>query len=115
MTFDEYQLAAMSTASTSSSSLGIVIAALGLAGESGEAADHVKKWLAQGHDLDRDQLAGVIGDVLWYVALAAESIGFTLDEIAVRNIEKLRARYPDRFSSEASRGRERLWSEEIEA
>lgn len=77
-------------------------AVLGLNGEAGEIADHVKKAVFHGHTLDHVALAKELGDILWYVAQAATASGFGLDEIAAMNIEKLRKRYPEGFSSEAS-------------
>ena len=76
--------------------------ALGLAGEAGECADHVKKHLFQGHNLNCAHLAEEIGDVLWYCAELAAGINRSLDEIAEQNIAKLRKRYPNGFDSERS-------------
>jgi NTP pyrophosphatase (non-canonical NTP hydrolase) len=104
MTFDEY--AALAAITDSNAGDPLVIAALGLAGEAGEFADRVKKSLAQGHELDRDVLAGEAGDILWYVAKAARALGVTLDEIATRNVAKLAARYPDGFAAQRSIGRD---------
>jgi NTP pyrophosphatase (non-canonical NTP hydrolase) len=75
---------------------------LGLCGESGEIADHVKKALHHGHGLDRDQLIEECGDLLWYVVATLDTIDCTLAEAMQRNIAKLRKRYPDGFSPEAS-------------
>ena len=47
---------------------------MGLCGESGEAIDIVKKWLAQGHELDREHLAKELGDIAWYLAEAATAL-----------------------------------------
>ena len=79
---------------------------LGMCGEAGECADLLKKYLYQGHELERDKLAEETGDVLWYVAETAAGLGLTLEDIAKRNIEKLKRRYPDGFDAERSRQRE---------
>lgn len=84
----------------------LIIAALGLAGESGEVADHVKKMLAQGHDLDTQHVAKELGDILWYVVLACDAINVPLGNVMQMNIDKLRKRYPDGFDAERSRNRE---------
>ena len=65
----------------------------------------VKKHIFHGHKLDEEHLAKELGDVLWYVATSAEAIGYGLDEIMQMNIEKLTARYGDRFDSEKSQHR----------
>lgn len=79
--------------------------ALGLAGEAGEVCDLLKKHWGHGHDLDREKLKKELGDVLWYVAALAAQFGLTLEEVAASNVCKLRARYPQGFSPEASRAR----------
>ena len=84
------------------------IAALGLAGESGEVADLLKKHLGHGHPLDVDKLRAELGDVLWYIAALCTLYNITLDSVAATNIDKLRKRYPDGFSHEASRTRSKL-------
>jgi len=81
-------------------------AALGLAGEGGEVADIVKKYLHQGHELDRTALLEEACDVLWYLALLTDILGVTLSEIAQMNIVKLQSRYPEGFDAERSINRE---------
>ena len=80
--------------------------ALGLCGESGEVADLVKKWAFQGHPKDHEKVAEELGDICWYIAIAADALGLTLEEIMCRNIEKLKRRYPDGFETERSVNRD---------
>jgi len=80
----------------------LTLAALGLTGESGEVADHVKKALFQGHEIDPDHIAKELGDILWYIALACDAVGYSLDEVMQLNVEKLRKRYPNGFDVERS-------------
>ena len=75
---------------------------MGLCGESGEVIDIVKKSFYQGHNLDRDALIKELGDVAWYLALIAEALGITLNDIFEGNIEKLKERYPNAFEVERS-------------
>lgn len=80
--------------------------ALGLAGEAGEVADHIKKMIFHRHGLDRETLREELGDVLWYVAALASNLGLDLEEVMAANLEKLGSRYPDGYSPEASLRRE---------
>lgn len=105
MQMNEYQASAMRTLSDkSANTVGgqLTTACLGLAGETGEFCEHVKKYLYHGHPLDYKELEKEVGDILWYVALAARAIGCSLNYIANENIDKLRIRYPEKFSTERS-------------
>jgi NTP pyrophosphatase (non-canonical NTP hydrolase) len=78
------------------------LGAMGLAGESGEYVDIVKKMLFHDHGLDTVKMALELGDILWYLAYSAHALNLTLSQIADLNIEKLKRRYPDGFSAERS-------------
>lgn len=80
--------------------------ALGLAGEAGEVVDLVKKHVFHEHILDRVHLAEELGDVLWYVAALASTLGIPLEDIAAANVAKLLARYPEGFDAQRSRERD---------
>ena len=106
MTINEYQKLAMTTLNKELSQKDILInGVMGLCGESGEAIDIVKKYLAQGHELDREHLIKELGDIAWYLAEVATVLDVDLEEVLVRNIEKLKARYPEGFSVEKSLNR----------
>lgn len=103
MTVNEYQKLAMTTLNPALSKKDVLInGVMGLCGESGEAIDIVKKHLAQGHDLDRDALIKELGDIAWYLAETAFALDVSLDEVFAGNIEKLKKRYPEGFSTENS-------------
>lgn len=80
----------------------MTLAALGLAGETGEVVDQVKKHLYQCHEIDLTHLKDELGDVFWYLMLALDACGFSLVEVMSCNVEKLRRRYPDGFDPERS-------------
>ena len=104
--FDEYQQTCRRTwNSARPASERRTNAALGLAAEAGESADMIKKILFHGHEFDRDALIDELGDPLYYVATLALEFGIPLSLIAQRNVEKLRARYPNGFSEQDSRER----------
>lgn len=105
MNFTDYQTAALRTASPdslTSPQASLTMAALGLCGEGGEFAELAKKHLFHGHPLDKEKAAKEIGDILWYVAFACEALGVNMDEVAERNIAKLKARYPEKFETTLS-------------
>ena len=107
MTLNEYQRLAMTTLNPELSQKDILInGVMGLCGEAGEAIDIVKKHLAQGHELDREKLIGELGDIAWYLAETAMALGVDLETVLTRNIDKLKARYPEGFDSARSRDRQ---------
>lgn len=105
LSLDAYQSVALDTAGGPVHDL-LACWALGVTGEAGEFADLIKKHLYHGHPLDREKIAQELGDVLWYVSVAARALGFNLSEIAEGNLSKLCRRYPDGFSAERSLHRE---------
>lgn len=119
MTGNEYQTAAMRTNDGKNSHRledkllnyaytdigGILDGCLGLAGESGELIDLIKKWIFHGKPLDTDHAKKELGDVCWYIAMIAHSFGWNLDEILKMNIDKLKARYPEGFDPELANHR----------
>ncbi len=75
----------------------IVYLALAINGEAGELAEVVKKSWRDGKPLDREWLVDELGDILWYVAALAHTVGVSLSEVMERNVEKLRKRYGDKI------------------
>ncbi len=80
-------------------------AALGLAGEAGEAAEIIKKVLFQGHPLDKEQIKKELGDVAFYLTYCGILLDIDLSEIIEANVLKRLERFPDGFSPNASRAR----------
>lgn len=95
MTINEYQQKALETAIYPKEQK-IIYPTLGLTGEAGEVSDKVKKVLRDNNGLFSDdkkaELAKEIGDVLWYCATLANDLGYTLEEVAQVNIDKLNSR-----------------------
>lgn len=107
LTANDYQRMAMRTSGDYDSPVHkIRNAVYGLNGEAGEIIDLLKKHEFQGHDLNVDDMAEELGDVLWYCALLAEALGLTLEQVMRGNIDKLKARYPDGFDKARSINRE---------
>ena len=103
MNVNEYQKLAMTTLNPQLNKKDVLInSVMGLCGESGEAIDIVKKWLAQGHELDKERLTKELGDIAWYLAEAATALDIPLEQIFQANIDKLKKRYPDGFEVERS-------------
>ena len=75
----------------------LLTAALGLAAESGEFTEVVKKILLQGKPYNEENVFHMkreLGDICWYIAQACMALDTTFDEIIEMNVEKLKARYP---------------------
>jgi NTP pyrophosphatase (non-canonical NTP hydrolase) len=76
--------------------------ALGIAGEAGEIVDTLKKVLYHGHELDREDLIKELGDLEWYVTHLKKLLNISSDYVRMKNIEKLKKRYPNGFSEQDS-------------
>lgn len=75
----------------------MLTAAIGLASETGEFNEIVKKCMFQGKPMNEDtkyHMARELGDIIWYWIQACESINADPNEIIAMNVEKLKARYP---------------------
>ncbi|ASZ74918.1 MazG-like pyrophosphatase [Rhodococcus phage Trina] len=97
MSLDEYQLKALKTAIYPGSGevLGLAYVGLGL-GEAGEIQGKIKKILRDDNgvisDEKKEAIAAEAGDLLWYIALLAKELNYTLEEIAIVNLVKLDSR-----------------------
>jgi NTP pyrophosphatase (non-canonical NTP hydrolase) len=106
MTLDEYQRAAARTTNVGiTAEERLMDAAAGLSEEAGEVLGLVRKRLYMHQPLDLERVTRELGDTLWCLAAVATCLGFTLDEVAAKNLEKLERRYPEGYSDEASRAR----------
>jgi NTP pyrophosphatase (non-canonical NTP hydrolase) len=93
MECDDYQRAARRTARDRDAPDEFMHLVLGLVGEAGEIAEKVKKLVRDKNSdleqLDREDMAAELGDVLWYTAVLADYLGLSLDDVARRNVDKL--------------------------
>ncbi len=97
MTFDEYQKNAPSTLVRHPDPLmNKTILAMGVAGEAGEVIEKWKKIVAYKDGViskeDKAELGKELADVIWYIAVLADELGLSLDELMRQNVEKLASR-----------------------
>ena len=78
--------------------LRLLHAGMGIATEAGEFVDPLKKHIFYGKDLDVENLKEEMGDLLWYIGIACDTLGVTVQELMEANIAKLRKRYPEQFT-----------------
>lgn len=102
MTLHDYEVAALRTAKDlGSTESDLLHAALGIASEGGEFISEVKRVSIYGKAVTvemNEHMVEELGDLLWYIAVAARGLGVSLEDIAQHNIAKLACRYPEKYS-----------------
>lgn len=94
---NDYQQQALETAIYPGSGevMGLAYVGLGL-GEAGEIQGKIKKILRDNSgvitDDKKEAIAAEAGDLLWYIALLAKELGYSLEEIGILNLVKLSSR-----------------------
>lgn len=88
------------------STVRLLHAMIGLCTESGEFQDMVKKHIFYGKEIDKVNLVEELGDLMWYIAVAADELGVSFEEIMEKNVAKLAARYKGGFSEEKAGNRD---------
>jgi hypothetical protein len=73
--------------------------------EHAELLDMMKKHLFYGKAIDTVNLKEECGDILWYLAIIFDEMGWTFDEVGSAVIGKLRLRYPDKFNQDQALNR----------
>jgi NTP pyrophosphatase (non-canonical NTP hydrolase) len=73
---------------------------IGISTEAGELLDAYKKHFAYGKELDKVNVGEEIADILWYISNLCRLLNIDLEEMLQRNIDKLKARYPEKFTQE---------------
>lgn len=84
------------------SNIRLLHAGIGMCTEAGEFIDQLKKHIFYGRPLDKVNLKEEIQDVMWYIGIALDELGSDFDTEQRKNIDKLKARYGDKFSAEAA-------------
>ena len=78
----------------------------GVVAEAGELMDAIRKSKIYGHDLDKTNLVEEVGDVMWYLAILCDELGVSFEEVWEKNIRKLKARYPEKFTNKKFKNRD---------
>jgi len=86
--------------------LDLIHASMGLVTEAGEFQDMLKKHLYYGRELDTVNLREEIGDLLWYCAIALQALDTDFQSVMQTNIDKLKARYPEKFTEDSANNRD---------
>jgi len=86
--------------------LNLLHAAMGISTESGELMDAFKRKIFYGKELDVVNVKEEIGDLMWYVAILLRELDLDFEELLQINIDKLKARYPDKFTEEHALNRD---------
>ena len=96
MDFKTYQKKARETAQYPNLGENNIYPTLGLVGEAGEVAEKVKKVIRDKNGLFDEEAKKAIkkelGDVLWYLSNLCTEFNFSLEDVAVQNLEKLNLR-----------------------
>lgn len=80
-------------------------AAIGLATEGGELLDQMKKVVYYGKELDCTNIKEELGDLMWYMAIMLRELDLDFEDVLEVNINKLKARYGDKFNVESALNR----------
>lgn len=113
MTGNEYQELAARTVNMGLENEKLTVHALcGMASEIGEIHSIFQHYLQhKDREIDIKNLVDEIGDAIWFIAELCTRFGIKLDDVMARNIEKLRARFPEGYDIERSRNRHELEKE----
>lgn len=100
MTLKEYQeFASKGILPAGQGKNGAIHFALGLAGETGEVCDIIKKREFHGRDIPAEDIKKELGDVMWYVANLCNTFHFSIEDVIADNVQKLTKRYGNVYQS----------------
>jgi len=101
MTLKEYKIESKRTCpNLNTNAENLLHMALGMQTEAAEISDVFKKKLAYNKDIDWVNVKEEIGDLMWYIMNLCTFNNFDLEEILQTNIDKLRVRFPEKFTEE---------------
>lgn len=80
--------------------------AMGLVTEAAEFTDMLKKHIFYGKPLDEVNLVEELGDCTWYERVGCSALEIAYLEMIERNVAKLKARFPERYSDQAAINRD---------
>ena len=80
--------------------------AIGLFTEAGELLQALSDHFFDGLELDSVNISEELGDCFWYLAIGSDALKTGFPAIMEQNIEKLRARYPEKFDSQKAINRD---------
>ena len=84
----------------------VLHAAIGLSTEVGELLDPIKKTIFYNKPLDVTNIKEESGDLLWYLAILYDAIGTDFETESARVINKLKARFPEKYTDECASDRD---------
>lgn len=110
MKYPEYQKESQRTFAyrrdpLSTKSTDILHCAIGASTETGELLDAFKKHIFYGKPLDLVNLGEEIADIMWYLSNLCRLTGLDMETLLQNNINKLKVRYPEKFTSEKAENR----------
>lgn len=87
--------------------------AIGIATEAGELLDAYKKAFAYGKTLDEVNVSEEVGDLMWYIANLLRMLNIDMSSVLQINVDKLKARYPEKFDQVKAQKRDLQKEREI--
>ena len=91
----------------------IMHSVLGFATESTELVEQLFETVMSGQDFDRVHLREELGDMFWYSAVMMDTLKLYPPSVLQMVVDKLAARYPDKFTSEAAINRDLVKERQI--
>lgn len=98
MNIEQYKADSARTLIDKGYDMNLLHAAMGIGTEAGELLDAFKRKIFYGKELDVVNVKEEIGDIMWYIAILLRELDLDFEDILQLNIDKLRARFPQKFT-----------------